>query len=95
MTHNETLFFKLAITVEITLIMPYHGLIVCFKLKRFARSRQPKNLRQILTKVKFEENSQPVLLKKLVSYPVMIVFITDVDISSRANLSNLKQMISP
>ena len=27
----------LAITVEITFIMPYHELIVCFKLKRFAR----------------------------------------------------------
>ena len=37
----------------------------------------------------------PLLLKKLVSSPVMIVFITDVDISTRANLFNLKQTISP
>ena len=27
----------LAITIEITLVMPYHGLIVYFKLKIFAR----------------------------------------------------------
>ena len=27
----------LAVTVELTFVMPYHGLIVCFKFKKFAR----------------------------------------------------------
>ena len=26
-----------AVTVELTFVMPYHGLIVCFKFKKFAR----------------------------------------------------------
>ena len=37
----------------------------------------------------------PFLLKKLVFSPAMIVFITNVDISSRANFFHLKQTISP
>ena len=40
-------------------------------------------------------SNYPFLLKKLVLCPVMILFITDVDIWSRANLLNLKQTISP
>ena len=32
----------------------------------------------------------PLILKKLDFFPVMIVFVTDVDISSRGNLFNLK-----
>ena len=63
----------------------------CFQNKTaHLATRQPKNLRNILTKAKFEENPLPLLLKKLDSFPVMIAFITDVDISSRANLFNLK-----
>ena len=57
-------------------------------------TRQPKNLRKILTKAKFEAYPlppPPPMLKKLDFFPVMILFITDVDISSRrANLFNLK-----
>ena len=56
-------------------------------------SRQPKNFRKILTKVKFEENPLPLLLKKLVFSPAVTVFITDMDISSCETLFNLKQTI--
>ena len=59
----------LAITVEIMLVMPYHGPIVCFKLKRFARSRQPKNLQKIITKAKFEENPEPPFVKEVGFFP--------------------------
>ena len=63
----------------------------CFQNKTVQlATRQPKNLRKILAKAKFEENPLPLLLKKLFFSPAMIVFITDVDISSRANSFNLK-----
>ena len=58
-------------------------------------SRQPKKFRKILTKVKFEENPLPLLLKKLFFSPAVTVFITDVDISSCETLFNLRQTISP
>ena len=51
-------------------------------------TKQPRNVRKILTKAKFEENPLPP--PNLDFYSVMIVFIPDVEISSRANLFNLK-----
>ena len=53
-------------------------------------TRKPKNLPKILTKAKFEENLYPLQLKKLDFFSVMILFITDVDISNSATLFNLK-----
>ena len=56
----------------------------CFQNKTVQlATRQPKNLRKILTKAKFEENPLPPPVKE-------VGFITDVDISSRANFFNLK-----
>ena len=64
----------------------------CFQNKAVkVATRKAKNVRKILTKAEFN----PLMLKKLISSPVMIVFITDVDISSCANLFSLKQPISP
>ena len=37
MLHNQYVNNVLAITVEITFVKPYHGLIVCFKPNRFSR----------------------------------------------------------
>ena len=63
----------------------------CFQNKTVQLATgQPKNLRKILTKAKFEEILYLFLLKKLDFFPVMILSITDVDISSRANIFNLK-----
>ena len=49
-------------------------------------TRQPKNLRKSLTNSKFEEIPPPPSVKKVGFFPVMIAFITDVDILSRANV---------
>ena len=54
----------------------------CFQNKTLQlATRQPKNLWKILTKAKFEKKPLPL--------PVIIAFITDVDISSQANLFNI------
>ena len=49
-------------------------------------TRQPENLRKSLTNAKFEEIPLPLPVKKAGFFPVMIAFITDVDILSRANV---------
>ena len=53
-------------------------------------TREPKNLLKYLIKAKFEENPLTLVSKKLDFFPVLIVFITDVDISSRTNFFNIE-----
>ena len=53
-------------------------------------TRQPKNLRKILTKVKFEETPLPLPVKEVGFFPVVIVFITDKDVSSRVKSFQFK-----
>ena len=63
----------------------------CFQNKTVQlATRQPKNVPKIQTKAKFEENPLPCPAKEVAFFHVMIVFITDVDISSRTNLFNPK-----
>ena len=63
----------------------------CFQNKTVQlATRQPKTLREILTKVKFEENTLPHPVKEVGFFPVRTVFITDADISNRTNLFQFK-----
>ena len=53
----------------------------CFQNKKVQpATRQPKNLRKILTRAKFEENPLPHPAKEVGFLYVMILFITDVSI---------------
>ena len=63
----------------------------CFQNKTIQLvTREPKNLLKYLIKAKFEENPLTLVSKKLDFFPVLIVFITDVDISSRTNFFNIE-----